>query len=256
MSILILSATSDIAQENARLFLQHGQNLILAARNPHLLHALSKKLSTPKKTALLPYDATVDWQDSDTAERFWNQCWELSLEMWEEPIEGIYIAQGFLPHADTQGWKTELTPTLFLNFVSLAYFLEAVARWLEVNSTAINLRWIAVISSVAADRGRLSNYPYGAAKAGLDTYLSGLRARLFRIGVHVLTIKPGLVRTKMIRGRKQEFSSTVVAPRRVARHIDWAIRTQQNIVYTPWIWRWWMALVRWIPEWIFKRLSC
>lgn len=256
MSILILAATSDIAQENAQLFLQQNHRLILAARNPHLLQKLAQKLASPEKIELLPYDATVDLQDNDASERFWIQCQEVSQRRWGESIEGIYIAQGFLPHADTQGWKTELTPTLFLNFTSLAYFLESVARWQENHRENRSLRWIAVISSVAADRGRLSNYPYGAAKAGLDTYLSGLRARLFGIGIHVLTIKPGLVRTKMIRGRKQESSSTVVSAQRVARHIDWAIRTQRNIVYTPWAWRWWMMLVRWIPEWIFKRIAC
>ncbi|MDO4582589.1 MAG: SDR family NAD(P)-dependent oxidoreductase [Planctomycetia bacterium] len=255
MSILILSATSDIAQENAQLFLQRNERLILAARNPSLLQALAEKLHAPEKIELLPYDATVDLRDNDAAEDFWSRCQETSRQRWGEPIEGIYVAQGFLPHADTRGWKTELSPTLFLNFTSLAFFLESVARWQEANRECATLRWIAVISSVAADRGRLSNYPYGAAKAGLDTYLSGLRARLFHVGVHVLTIKPGLVRTKMIRGRKQESSSTVVSAQRVARHIDRAIRMRQNIVYTPWGWRWWMMLVRWIPESIFKRLS-
>jgi short-subunit dehydrogenase len=111
-----------------------------------------------------------------------------------------------------------------------------------------------VISSVAGDRGRGSNYVYGSAKAGLSAYLSGLRNRLFAHGVAVITIKPGFVDTSMTAGRLDPKSPLVATPERVAADIDRAIRRRRNVVYTPWFWWPIMIIIRSIPESIFKRL--
>ncbi len=137
-----------------------------------------------------------------------------------------------------------------INLTSAVVLLSLFANYLEDRRSG----YLAVISSVAGDRGRQSNYTYGAAKAGLTAYLQGLRNRLYRSGVHVLTVKPGFVDTPMTHGRVNPDSPLVASPARVARDIDWAIRRRRNVIYTPWFWRPIMLAVRLVPEFVFKRL--
>ena len=109
---------------------------------------------------------------------------------------------------------------------------------------------LAVISSVAGDRGRKSNYVYGASKAALDTFLSGLRNRVDRAGVQVLTIKPGFVATRMTAHiPKNRLFAT---PEQVAHGILKAIRKRKDVVYVPWFWRPIMTIIKSVPERIFK----
>jgi decaprenylphospho-beta-D-erythro-pentofuranosid-2-ulose 2-reductase len=112
--------------------------------------------------------------------------------------------------------------------------------------------WICGISSVAADRGRPSNYVYGAAKAGLTTYLEGLRARLHRSGVRVVTVKPGFVDTRMTFGRID--SALTANPADVAPGILRAVDRGAATVYLPWFWRPVMFIIRSIPGPLFNRL--
>jgi short-subunit dehydrogenase len=109
------------------------------------------------------------------------------------------------------------------------------------------------VGSVAGDRGRLKNYVYGAAKAGLHAYLAGLRNRLGRAGVHVMTVKPGFVDTAMTFGLPGLF--LVASPEDVAEACLGAAAKQRDVIYTPWFWRWIMLVIRAVPERIFKRLS-
>ena len=111
------------------------------------------------------------------------------------------------------------------------------------------------VSSVAGDRGRQSNYLYGSTKAGFSTYLDGMRNRLYRSGVTVITVKPGFVDTSMTWGLLNPKSPLVATPERVARDIARAIRRRKNTVYTPWFWALVMLAIRLVPEPIFKRLS-
>lgn len=262
MAILIVGATSEIARKSAELFASRGERLILAARNTFELEKWA-----PTGTRCVVYSAEESLGDARSAERFWGQCLAVAREEWGESIDGIYLAQGFLPTNASDRRLEEIGPSIFRNFTSLAIFLEAVARWIEsqreatgelaceATGEAASLSWIAVISSVAGERGRFSNYPYGAAKAGLTAYLSGLRAQLFPRGVHVLTVKPGLVKTRMIQNRPQARSFTVVLPERVAKDIDRAIRKRKNVVYSPGWWRFAAFCVRMIPEFFFKRFQ-
>ena len=110
---------------------------------------------------------------------------------------------------------------------------------------------LAVISSVAGDRGRASNYVYGAAKGALTRYLQGLRNRLAAAGVHVLTIKPGFVDTPMTAHLPK--GALWATPERVADDIVRAIERRREVLYTPWFWRWVMAVLCAIPEGLFKR---
>lgn len=111
---------------------------------------------------------------------------------------------------------------------------------------------LAVIGSVAGDRGRKSNYCYGAAKSAVDSFLSGLRAEMHGHNVHVLTVKPGFVDTPMTRKFKKGLLWRSAAT--VATDIDSAIRKQKSVVYSPWFWRPVMLVIKWLPEVIFKRL--
>ncbi|HTR29705.1 MAG TPA: SDR family NAD(P)-dependent oxidoreductase, partial [Puia sp.] len=112
------------------------------------------------------------------------------------------------------------------------------------------------ISSVAGERGRQSNYFYGSAKAGFTAYLSGLRNRLFHKGVHVLTVQPGFVNTKMTENMPLPGPALLVAsPELVADVVYKAVIKKKNVVYVKWFWRWIMLLVKSIPESLFKKLK-
>jgi hypothetical protein len=107
---------------------------------------------------------------------------------------------------------------------------------------------------VAGERGRQSNYTYGAAKAGLTAYLSGLRNRLQSSGVHVLTLKPGFINTKMTEGLPLPKPLTA-QPEQVAAAIEKGLRKRKNIIYSLWMWKYIMLIIKNIPEGIFKKLK-
>ncbi len=109
------------------------------------------------------------------------------------------------------------------------------------------------ISSVAGDRGRVLNPTYNSSKAGLDAYLEGLRNRLTRQGVHVLTVKPGFVDTEQVKASPRTFG--VISPDQAATGVWKAIRGRKQVVYIPWYWRWIMLVVRLMPSFVFRRLS-
>jgi decaprenylphospho-beta-D-erythro-pentofuranosid-2-ulose 2-reductase len=137
-------------------------------------------------------------------------------------------------------------PILVTNFLSAVSLLTWLANYCDSQGRGT----LAVISSVAGDRGRKSNYVYGASKAGLDAFLSGLRNRCDRSGVQVLTIKPGFVATPMTAHvPKNRLFAT---PEQVAHGILNAIRTRKDVVYVPWFWRPIMAIIKAVPERIFK----
>jgi short-subunit dehydrogenase len=108
-----------------------------------------------------------------------------------------------------------------------------------------------VISSVAGDRGRQSNYVYGTAKSAVSTFSQGLRNRLARAGVKVVTIKPGFVDTPMTAAFKK--GALWATPGAVAKRIHQAMTKGEDVVYTPWFWRWIMAIIKAVPESIFKK---
>jgi short-subunit dehydrogenase len=109
------------------------------------------------------------------------------------------------------------------------------------------------ISSVAGDRGRVTNPPLHASKAGLSAYLESLRNRLTRSGVHVLTVKPGYVKTDMLGEMKTPFPAST--PEQVAEAVYKAIRRRKQVLYTPWWWRWIMLVIQHLPSFIFRRMS-
>ena len=135
------------------------------------------------------------------------------------------------------------------SFTGPARFLQLLAPHMEERESGT----IIGLGSVAGDRGRVGNYVYGAAKAGFHTYLSGLRNRLGRKGVHVITVKPGFVDTGMTWGIEGMF--LVASPEDVANSLMKAVQKKRNVIYTPWFWRYIMLIIRHVPEFIFKKLS-
>jgi short-subunit dehydrogenase len=131
---------------------------------------------------------------------------------------------------------------------AMAWLGQAAALFSKMGSGHI-----IAISSVAGDRGRVKNPGYNASKAGLDAYMEGLRNRLTRKGVHVLTVKPGFVNTAMLAGADRTF--WVISPDQAAEGVWQAIKRRRQLVYIPGRWRWLMMIIRNIPSFIFRRLS-
>jgi decaprenylphospho-beta-D-erythro-pentofuranosid-2-ulose 2-reductase len=240
-NILVLGAGSAIAQELARQELLEGAKVFLAARSPGKLEpllALARERGLAGNLEVACFDA----MDTDpevllrNAESFLGEI-HVALLAW-----GSYRDQK-LCQEDFAAARPEIEE----NFTSQVRWLNALAPRFERRRGGT----IAVISSVAGDRGRQSNYVYGAAKAGLNAYLEGLRHRLWPCGVNVLTIKPGFVDTPMTAHLAK--GPLFASPAKVAGDIRRAIKTGRRELYTPWFWRWILWLVRRAPGPIFYR---
>lgn len=136
------------------------------------------------------------------------------------------------------------------NFNGLLPMLTATAQFFKQQRSGS----IMVVSSVAGERGRCSNYCYGSSKAAMTAFLSGMRCSLLPYKVHVMTIKPGYVATRMVAHKKLPPYITA-STQRVAKDIVKGFKRRSSVVYTMWLWRYIMGVVRLIPEFIFKRLN-
>ena len=152
-------------------------------------------------------------------------------------------------HLGQDDWK-HCHDIINSNYTGAVSILNVVANDFERRKKGV----IVGISSVAGERGRQSNYVYGSAKAGFTKYLSGLRNRLYRHGVHVVMVKPGFVRTKMIENISTPGPLTA-SPKQVAKKTSDAIRKKKNTIYVLSIWSLIMLVIKMIPESIFKRLK-
>lgn len=243
-NVLIVGATSGIARALAHELARRGDRLVLAGRQVAELEIQAADLRVRYRTeaAVEPFDAL----DVGAAEELLKR----TLARFGGDLTGAVIAFGYLGEQETaQSDPAETRRTIDANFTAAALALEPIAKYMAARGTG----FLVGISSVAGDRGRQSNYLYGAAKAGLSAYLAGLRHRLHRRGVHVLTVKPGFVDTAMTWGRVHPRSPLLASPERVARDIVRALERRRATVYTPWFWRWVMLLIRALPEWVFVR---
>ncbi len=165
-------------------------------------------------------------------------------------LDTVFIAHGTLSDQKRCEQEFALAAREFnTNLLSVVSLLTPIANRFERQGHGC----IAVISSVAGDRGRQSNYIYGTAKGALTIFLQGLRNRLHRSGVHVLTVKPGFVDTPMTRGFKKGL--LWVGPETIAKGIHNAVVQKKNVVYLPRFWRGVMALIKAAPERVFCRLA-
>ena len=240
--ILIIGATSAIAEATARLFAARSDALFLVARDATRLEQIAADLGVRGATRVAT--ATLDVTDFDRHVEI--------LDMAERDLGGIdtvLIAHGTLSdQKECEQSAAALRREFDVNATSVMALLTHVANRFESRRNGT----IAVFSSVAGDRGRSSNYVYGSAKAAVSAFLSGLRQRMYRCGVKVVTIKPGFVDTPMTRSfAKGPLWATpaAIAPRIVA-----AIDAGKATVYVPAWWRLIMAVIGALPEWLFVRL--
>jgi len=241
--ILIVGATSAIAEATARRFASRGDSLFLVGRNTQRLQAVADDLMV--RGAHAAYEYVLDARD---IERY-----PAMLDTAAEQMGGIdtaLIAHGTLSDQLMCQSSIEL---LLQEFTTNALSYITLCTQLAIRFEAQHRGVIAVISSVAGDRGRQSNYVYGTAKAAVTTFASGLRQRLYSKGVRVVTIKPGFVDTPMTAAFKK--GALWASPEAVATSIVRAIDRGTPVIYTPGFWRAIMWIIRTIPEHVFRRLK-
>lgn len=220
-------------------FLNNGFKVIFAARDVTELSNRISQLSDQSQASTVSFDAL---QFSS------HGAWFDSLPFKPEITVCAFGTLGDQRQAE-QDWMSAKN-ILETNYIGAVSILNVVAEYYEQQKHGM----IVGISSVAGDRGRQSNYLYGSAKAGFSEYLSGLRNRLFKSGVHVLTVKPGFLRTKMTAGLNLPPMLTD-EPERAAKRIYRAVQRKRNVVYVKPVWSLIMLIIKSIPEIIFKRLK-
>ena len=240
-SALFIASTSDIARHTARRFAKQGFDIILAARD-------EEKLELDKKDIEQRYGVEVKTLVFDAMDP--RQTKGLIEKISYLP-EVVFCALGYLVDQKVAEQNFEEAEKMMrLNYNAAIEAMEPFATKMEDRGSGSLIG----VSSVAGDRGRAFNYYYGSAKAGFSAYLSGLRNRMTKNGVHVLTVKPGFVRTKMT--ADMDLPPLITAkPEQVAEDIFSAFQRKKNTLYTKWMWRYIMLIIKNIPESIFKKLS-
>lgn len=253
-TLLVLGATSDIAIATLNLLAQEGWDFYLAGRDEQALAALAEKLQQQ-------YNVQATFSRFDTAmdvteqEAFWQEVLRTTTPSIESEqnstLAGLFCAVGYLgiPHQAEHNLKEGML-IVQSNFSGLIPIISLAANYFEQRRNGL----MVVISSVAGDRGRASNYPYGSAKAGMTAYLSGLRARLARSKVHVMTVLPGFVDTRMLSYRSKT-PYLCASVEEVAQDIIRGIHKRRSVVYSKWYWRYIMFGVKHMPEWMFKKIT-
>ena len=240
-TLLVLGGGSAIAMAVAERFARRGWTIILAGRGATRMQALAGALA--EKTGCATFGVHVDVLDMAGHAAFWQAL--------PRRPEAVLCAVGLLGDQQAAWEDAEQAERLLCtNFNGPARLLGLAASEFERQGAGL----IIGISSVAGDRGRGANYLYGSAKAGFTALLSGLRARLWRSGVRVLTVKPGLVDTPMIAQRNLPHW-LLATPDQVADDIMKAVDHNRDVLYTP---RWWRAImwiVRILPECWFRRID-
>lgn len=239
--VLILGATSAIAQAFARASAEKGDRLCLVGRNADALAAIAADART--RGAADVTTITADLTDSARHEAIIADADRLLAG-----VDTVLVAHGVLTRQDEANRDPAVVRRdLDVNFTSAASLLTVVANLLEGRKAGV----IAVIGSVAGDRGRQSNYAYGAAKAGLATFTDGLRHRLVKSGVRVLTVKPGFVDSPMT-AHLPKGGPLWASADQVGRAIHKSLGGSGTL-YVPFFWRYIMLVIRHVPESIFLR---
>jgi short-subunit dehydrogenase len=240
-TVLVLGGTSTIARAIASELAARGYGLALAGRDLAELDAVAADLRLRHQVPARVH--RVDVLEMDRLEEV------LGAALTPE-VRGVVLAFGYLgDQRRAEAETAEARRILDTNFTGCVLALNLAAAHLARTGGG----FVCALSSVAGERGRQSNYVYGAAKAGLTAYLSGLRNRFASSGVRVLTVKAGVVDTRMSQG--MPGSGLAAPPAAVARAIVRAITRGRDVIYVPWFWRGIMFVIRNIPERVFKKLS-
>lgn len=241
-AVIITGATSGIGSAIAAHLAARGSNLVLAARDADELERMSRDLSTRHRVRVAT--ERFDAMDRESVLGLFARC---AAAAGGAPL-GVIVCHGTMgdePRVHHDG--REAMSVIEVNLTSAVAFLIEAAEHFEPRREG----FLCAISSVAGDRGRQSNFAYGAAKGGLSIFMQGLRHRLAPAGVAVVTIKPGFVDTPMTFGRTGLF--LVASRERAARDICRAIDRRRGVAYVPWFWRWIMLVIRSVPTFIMHR---
>lgn len=242
-SFIILGSLSGIARALCEALAHRGEELILVARSHEELLLQTSDLRTRFGREVHPICA--DASDLESMSALPDQC---IAALGGRAPDGVILCWGVMfAQAEAERDPLQIRKLFDVNLTAAAIILQGFAN--QMRSDGV----IAGISSVAGDRGRGSNYLYGATKAGLSALLDGMRHRYCTTGPHVLTVKPGFVDTPMTDGLVNPDSPLCSQPAQVAKDILRAIDSRRPTLYTSWPWRWIMAIIRALPEKLFLR---
>ncbi len=239
---LILGGSSSVARAFARRAAAKGADILLAGRDIDDLERTASDVAIRHavKAEALSFDAEATRRHDDFMRR---------IDDIPRPL-GVFLLFGTMPEQAEIDADFDLTEkTVKVNYLGAMSILSRLASKLERDASGC----VVVMSSVAGDRGRLKNYVYGSAKAGLNVYLQGLRARLARADVSVTTVKAGFIDTDMSFGTPGMF--LVATPDACAAACLALGEGGRDVAYFPWFWRYIMLIIRYIPERIFKRMN-
>jgi short-subunit dehydrogenase len=240
--VAIFGASSGMAFSVARIYAQKHARLFLIARDKQKLNDIERDLKARGATEVQSLVADLGSASGARA------ATEL-LRQRTPRVDVVIIASGILGDTEQLLSDPKACEDLFnVNVQAPIAISNSILPLLLQQKNAV----LAIFSSVAGDRGRASNFIYGASKAALTAYASGLRARLSQTGVHVLTIKPGIVATAMTAHLPR--GPLTANPEVVAKRIVKAIEKRKDTLYAPGFWRWVMCVITHLPEFIFKRL--
>lgn len=239
-TILILGGNSDVGRSLAKDFAKLGSNLILTTRELGKLDSFCSDLEI--RNDISCSSAFFDVLDFNSHEAFYQNL--------KTTPDIVISCIGYLNNnKNSEQNFEEALKSIQTNFTGLVQILNIISNDFETRKSGV----IVGISSVAGDKGRASNYIYGSSKAAFTSYLSGLRGRLSSSGVLVITVKPGYIKTKMTSHLKLPNILTS-SPDKVSKDIINAIRKKKSIIYTMWLWRWIMLIVKAIPSSFFRKV--
>ena len=238
---LVIGATSDIGRAIARKLADGGWRLQLAARDPERLEREAQDLRVRTGVAVTSHRCDVLRDDGGAS---------IFNELDPLPDVAVCVVGLLGDQAENQRDGAAAERVMRTNYVGPVLLMGALAERFEQRGNGV----LVGVSSVAGDRGRAANYVYGSAKAGFTAFLSGLRNRLATSGVHVVTVKPGFVRTRMTDGMALP-SRLTAEPEDVAAAVVTAIRRRRDVIYVRGVWRLVMLVLCAIPERVFKRLK-
>ena len=243
--VVLFGASSTVAEALADCFAGDGYDVVLCTRQQEAGQRLATDLAVRHQinAHVLNFDA-VDYDSHEEVVA------EAQALLGGIP-EGIVLCFGYMAEqADCEADFSLAQQTIDTNLTGTISICERYAELFSARRSG----WIAGLSSVAGDRGRKKNYIYGASKAGMSCYLQGLRNRLHGRDVHVVTIKPGFMDTKMTYGMDLPKALTA-SPEQAAKAMFKAIQYKQNEAYVLWPWRFIMMIIKAIPEWQFKKMD-
>jgi len=241
--IVILGATSTIARSVVMHLAQRDDRICLAARTMTELRRVAEDLRLRRDPCLVveqEFDTGLPHTHGEIAKHIWSTL---------AGVDIVIACTGELGDQDAARHDPlAIHRIIHSNYAGVATILAPFIDRMEERRAGN----VIVLSSVAGDRARQSNYIYGSAKAGIDAYFAGLRNRLQGTGVTALTIKLGFTDTRMVHGKSGMF--LVASPEAVARSIVGCIGRSASVVYVPWFWRFIMLVIRSIPSFLFNRL--